>query len=161
MMKAANENRLPTKLISLESLDEAYGIKLSRYELLLLEEKRQFPIRVMMGRKPMWVVAEIEDWLHGIASKRDDPPPLPAECKVYFISDGAAIKIGSSMKPSKRRKELQTAHHTRLEILGQMPGDLVVERQTQRLFQSDAINGEWFKDTPKLRKFIQKNCEAA
>lgn len=79
--------------------------------------------------------------------------------KVYFIYDNVAIKIGRSIKPTKRRSGLQTSHHQRLTILGTMDGDAKIEKQTQNLFASDWLRGEWYKDTRRLRKFIVDNCE--
>lgn len=77
---------------------------------------------------------------------------------IYFITDGVAIKIGGSRDPFRRYRELQTAHHQQLEILGIMDCRNGDERFTQRQFRDHHIRGEWFKDVPAIREFIGNRC---
>jgi hypothetical protein len=66
---------------------------------------------------------------------------------VYFIQGqcGGAIKIGFSVDPAKRLKELQTGYPDTLKILFMIPGDESTERALHRLFEGARLKGEWFR----------------
>lgn len=80
--------------------------------------------------------------------------------KVYFIREPAsgAIKIGIAAKPRVRMASLQCAHPYALELLAYAKGGLLAEQDLHREFAADRLQGEWFKDTPRLRARIREVC---
>ena len=66
---------------------------------------------------------------------------------VYFIQGkcGGAIKIGYSVSPQKRIKELQTGYPDTLTILLMIPGNESIEHALQRQFEGSKLKGEWFR----------------
>ena len=76
--------------------------------------------------------------------------------QVYFArrADGL-IKIGSSMKPLERLKQLSTGAAEDLDLLGHMDGSTAMERHFHSRFKSCQKHGEWFEPTTALRSFIQ------
>lgn len=70
--------------------------------------------------------------------------------KVYFITDGNAIKIGVSQDPETRMKFLQTASSEKLILLGWTDGGYEKEAEIQTLFANKKGKGgsEWFHITP-------------
>lgn len=101
---------------------------------------------------------------------RDTTPPLPVfaapmrstkdRSRVYFITDGVAIKIGVSEKPDLRLKGLQTSHHAPLSILGTADGGYSLEADLHGLFADSRLSGEWFSDSQALRDKISELCQA-
>lgn len=87
-------------------------------------------------------------------NKRSDKP----ESFVYFLTDGVDIKIGRSARPNSRLSDLQIGHPAKLTLLGTMPGGTALEGALHTLFDASKIRGEWYKDSPKLREFIEQNC---
>lgn len=84
---------------------------------------------------------------------------VPEKC-VYFIRsvDGGPIKIGTSINPMDRLNALQTAHPTRLKIIGMMKGGSVVEKALHVMFATDRLrpNGEWFHPSQQMLDFISE-----
>lgn len=93
----------------------------------------------------------------GCKSIEDAKYDVHEKC-VYFIRsvDGGPVKIGTSVNPEGRLNALQTAHPTRLKIIGTMKGGLVVEKAIHTLFVADRLrhNGEWFHPSAALIDFI-------
>ncbi|MEU8617355.1 GIY-YIG nuclease family protein [Streptomyces sp. NPDC048623] len=54
------------------------------------------------------------------------------------------VKIGTSVNPSKRLKELQTGNPDRLEVLWTAPGGRELESALHQTFNAYRIEGEWF-----------------
>lgn len=83
------------------------------------------------------------------------PAPAP-EGAVYFIQgeSGGPIKIGMARNVRARMASLQTAHHSRLHLLGQMPGGSALESQLHRQFAAHRLQGEWFAPTAELLAYI-------
>lgn len=76
---------------------------------------------------------------------------------VYFIDDGrGAIKIGWAKDPSVRLAQLQTGSPVRLRLLGIVPGVKSLERDVHRRFGGLRLHGEWFKQSPSLLEFIER-----
>lgn len=84
-----------------------------------------------------------------------------AECFVYFITDGSAIKIGKATNVRSRLSGLQTSHHKHLRVIATMPGDGALERQLHGRFRQHKIRGEWFRDCAPIRDFISNLARAA
>jgi len=66
---------------------------------------------------------------------------------IYFIQGqlGGAIKIGYSVNPQRRLKELQTGYPDTLRILVMIPGNEYTEKIFYRQFEGSRLNGEWFR----------------
>jgi hypothetical protein len=77
---------------------------------------------------------------------------------VYFVSGAGFVKIGTSVRPFDRMRQLQLANGSKLEMLGITPGGRTRERQIQQLFADIHSHAEWFRDTPELRLFIDNIC---
>lgn len=77
---------------------------------------------------------------------------------VYFIQsvDGGPIKIGTSVDPRKRLREIQTSHPSRLQIVGLIEGGIARERELHQTFAHLRLEGEWFALGPELIDFIYK-----
>lgn len=74
-------------------------------------------------------------------------PPKHPKGYVYFIQGecGGAIKIGYSVSPEKRLKELQTGYPDTLIVILMVPGDESTERALHRKFDASRLKGEWFR----------------
>lgn len=72
----------------------------------------------------------------------------------YFVRDGDAIKIGTSVHPEKRIKSLQTGISRPLETLAIVSMDIADEIETHEKFAHIRISGEWFRSEPELLQFI-------
>lgn len=71
---------------------------------------------------------------------------------IYFVQcqSTRAIKIGKSNDPAGRIRNLQTASHETLCLLGTMKGDEYEEHLLHALFDTYLIRGEWFRGEPAL-----------
>ena len=79
--------------------------------------------------------------------------------QIYFIEteDRKYIKIGYSVDPIKRMSRLGTLRPGgfALRIIGWMPGSPETERWLHHKFRDHRDNGEWFRNSPALRAFIE------
>lgn len=77
---------------------------------------------------------------------------------VYFIQGqcGGAIKIGYSLCPEKRLRELQTGYPDTLMILLMIPGTESTEAALHRQFESSRLKGEWFRPDSALIDAIKE-----
>jgi len=77
--------------------------------------------------------------------------------RTYFIQavGGGPIKIGVSVDPESRLRGIQTGCPYRLQLLATLPGNK--EAELHSLFSGLRMNGEWFKDDEKIKKWIQRN----
>ncbi len=77
---------------------------------------------------------------------------------VYFIETkcGRFVKIGYSVNPFRRISELGTLRPSAFDahILGYLPGTVATEQWLHGMFTADRDNGEWFRLTPRLERFI-------
>lgn len=64
--------------------------------------------------------------------------------RIYFISDGRAIKIGFAMDANKRLKALQVAHYVPLLLIGSSAGHQSMEFKFHERLKAHRILGEWF-----------------
>lgn len=66
---------------------------------------------------------------------------------VYFIQGkcGGAIKVGYSVNPEGRLRELQTGYPDTLMILLMIPGTQSTERALHKEFEAAKLKGEWFR----------------
>jgi hypothetical protein len=65
---------------------------------------------------------------------------------VYFARDQQTgrIKIGTSLRPRARLRQLQTGNGSRLELLGAVPGGPDREQELHQTFRPWRLAGEWF-----------------
>ncbi|MCX4967057.1 GIY-YIG nuclease family protein [Streptomyces sp. NBC_00654] len=65
---------------------------------------------------------------------------------VYVIGSAGSsrVKIGTSVCPEKRLKELQTGNPDRLDVLWYTPGGRELEAQLHQAFADQRVEGEWF-----------------
>ncbi len=101
-------------------------------------------------RKDEWELKQIE-------SRAKHPPSKP-KGYVYFIQGqcGGAIKIGFSVSPEKRLKELQTGYPDTLTILLMIPGSESTETTLHRQFDASRLKGEWFRPDDYLIEKIKE-----
>lgn len=72
-------------------------------------------------------------------------PPLKF---VYFGAKRGFIKIGTSVSPQRRAKELG------LHLLAWEPGGRVREQELHRRFASARLVGEWFLSVPEILDYV-------
>lgn len=81
---------------------------------------------------------------------------------VYFIRiSNKFIKIGYSVDPQKRLKELQTGSPTKLHLQHVIPGCTKTEAGLHEMFSHIKAKGEWFKYTEEMKWFIRTLRESA
>ncbi len=74
---------------------------------------------------------------------------------VYFFQvESGLIKIGKTDNPEKRRKELQTANHEKLELLHYTTGGRALEKHLHEKFKKYNKSSEWFWPEDEIIKFI-------
>lgn len=74
--------------------------------------------------------------------------------KVYFIGNGDKVKIGISVSPQARLKDMEVSNHGELKLLATIPGGRKRERELHRRFMQYHIRGEWFELVTPIKKFI-------
>jgi hypothetical protein len=82
---------------------------------------------------------------------------------LYFIQDteSQAIKIGISVHPEIRRKQLSAELRKNLQILFIIPsGGPEGEARLHQQFRSLRIHGEWFRPAPELLAYIEERRAA-
>jgi hypothetical protein len=77
-------------------------------------------------------------------------------CYVYFVSDGAAIKIGRAVDVVARLRALQVSHQQPLTLLATLLAHRSIEGLLHRRFRTSRVNGEWFQATPDLLALIER-----
>lgn len=76
---------------------------------------------------------------------------------VYFVQaeNGGAIKIGYSVNPEARLARMQgTALGAKLRLIAKIDGGPEIEQLLHERFAKDRLNGEWFRPSMRLRRFI-------
>lgn len=77
---------------------------------------------------------------------------------VYFIRavQTGRIKIGFSLDPSRRLRELEFGCPEDLELITQIPGSFFRERGLHKRFAVHRARGEWFEPAPELLDYIKE-----
>lgn len=75
--------------------------------------------------------------------------------QVYFFVDGDKIKIGVSLDPDERLRQLKTGNPG-IEMVGHAPGGLPVERELHKRLADKRINGEWFLFDEETRGVVDE-----
>jgi hypothetical protein len=73
----------------------------------------------------------------------------------YFIRGPEGIKIGKSRNPEERKRGLQLAHASELEIIIAVPESVLSETAGHEMFKHLKMSGEWFRPEPDLLAFIE------
>ena len=78
---------------------------------------------------------------------------------VYFVVNEkqAICKIGYSVSPAKRLKELQTGCPYPLHVQKTVVGDIEMERLFHKIYNEYRLEGEWFKLQGELKTFVYPN----
>lgn len=78
---------------------------------------------------------------------------------LYAIKAGDFIKIGFTKGDiAARMAQLQTGCPMPLRLLGTGPGGRFIEKRIHSILSSYRAHGEWFRDEPTVRHFIQQFC---
>lgn len=72
---------------------------------------------------------------------------------VYFLVDGAEIKVGFTTDFARRLAEYRRTRPD-IQIIGTIPGDLAKEKSIQRAMEAHVLHGEWFRDSPEARAAV-------
>ncbi len=82
---------------------------------------------------------------------------------VYFITcrHNCTVKIGCSLEPHHRLKELQVSNPYPLVVEAMMPGNYTEENEMQARFSDCRLHGEWFAITPEIEALMAANPASA
>jgi hypothetical protein len=84
-----------------------------------------------------------------------------SEGYVYFIGHriavGDPVKIGFSVNPAARLRELQTGNPKRLIVLAAVEGPRSLERDLHRRFEWDHIDREWFEQSDEMIRLMKRS----
>ena len=86
-----------------------------------------------------------------------DSEQPPGKC--YFIGCGEFVKIGFSINPYARLKELQTGCPLEMAMLGIVSSEKFGEKYLHKLFDGFRERGEWFRIDDKIQDFIDREGE--
>jgi len=75
---------------------------------------------------------------------------------VYFIECGNRMKIGVSVCPQDRVKQLQTGSPSPLVLRAAVSGGHNVEKELHHKFSDERLDGEWFLLSQRLEKYIEE-----
>jgi hypothetical protein len=73
---------------------------------------------------------------------------------IYFIAVKKRVKIGYSLDPKRRLKELQAANGLKLRLLAVVPGTKATEAALHYVFRDVREMGEWFRYSGLLKSCI-------
>jgi len=96
------------------------------------------------------------EWCHDLKPRSQ---PVPKDWPyIYFIQVGASgpIKVGLSVNPERRLRQLQTAQAEELRFVLVYPGGRDDERSLHKLLDRICLGGEWFYYCEWLSEFISK-----
>lgn len=83
---------------------------------------------------------------------------VPKKGFVYFVqaSHGGPVKIGYSVDPGGRLRELQSGSPYWLVLRHSIEGDRTRENELHRQFKEHRLGGEWFTPCPELMEIAPK-----
>lgn len=87
-----------------------------------------------------------------------DPKPEPCS-RVYFFICGDLVKIGKSVDPWRRLREVNNGSPHEIFYCGSIAGWTREEQLLHHIFKSYRVRGEWFKINKFLHEFIEKRAE--
>ena len=101
-----------------------------------------------VGLVPHWYLPELAAELK---ANRQPPAPQPKPKQfVYLMRNERTgfVKIGLSAKPAYRESTLQDEQPL-IELIGQIPGNLELERALHEKYATFRVRGEWFNLSSK------------
>jgi hypothetical protein len=75
---------------------------------------------------------------------------------IYFISDGASIKIGRSKSVGARFRSLEIGNPNDLQLIACVDGGSSEEKAIHRELEQFRLRGEWFADCAQVREAIDR-----
>lgn len=81
--------------------------------------------------------------------------PNRKECAVYFFAVRGFIKIGWSENWRGRLSGIQSSNPEKIEVLLILGRPKIYEKTMHKKFSAHRSSGEWFKDHPDIRDFIE------
>lgn len=110
----------------------------------------------------------VENYIHKITAILDRYPSdadtatvihggLPVKSYVYFMQEriSGCIKIGTTIDPFRRRREIKFRRSRTRDFIGIMPGTRALERELHERFAATRVEGEWFRPSADLFKYIK------
>lgn len=79
------------------------------------------------------------------------------QCNVYIIRRPGAseVKIGISIDPVRRLRQLQSTHTEQLELVAYFLGTAADEADLHQRFKEFRKRGEWFHEAPEISAWIE------
>lgn len=128
---------------------------------------KQFALDTPPATMRAWRQAQIDaaggrkaDIAHRLQSAAFEAQRLPKTektwCYIYFVRSGDAVKIGRSVDPPQRIRELQTTHAAELVLLAYVAAHVALEGAIHQRFEHlrTRRTGEWFRLESDLVAFI-------
>ncbi|MCD6293340.1 MAG: GIY-YIG nuclease family protein [Deltaproteobacteria bacterium] len=79
------------------------------------------------------------------------------DCHVYIETVGLSrVKIGFSVNPEDRVKQLSTGSPTELKLIAKIPGGANDEKELHEKFKHLLFEKEWFHFTKELQSYIEE-----
>lgn len=75
---------------------------------------------------------------------------------LFFNTENRNLKIGRSLNPKNRLKQLNTASSDKIECLFVIPNKGVLESEVHGKFEKFRLNGEWFEHSESIILFFEK-----
>lgn len=94
-------------------------------------------------------------WVPAPARPKREPEGSVAQCYFIGLIDGP-IKIGASVKPAERIRDLQAACPYPIGILALAGGGFATEASYHRRFAAFRLHGEWFDRHPDILAEIDR-----
>ena len=116
-------------------------------------------------RKTPKTDAEIADIIerlfrpNGDKVRYDPPPAVPIiriESAVYFVAVRGYIKIGWTTDWRGRLSNLRVSNPEPIEVLLILGRPQIFEKTMHRQFAEHRAHGEWFRDHPDIRAYIDE-----
>lgn len=75
--------------------------------------------------------------------------------RTYALAGGGYVKVGRTTDLVSRMRTLGTGAPFPLELLGHVDGDVEVEVLLELRRTGQHSHGEWFRDTPSVRRVLR------
>lgn len=96
---------------------------------------------------------DLHTWMRG---RRPRGPQRERRGTIYFVRAGERIKIGFSQDVPRRLAQLQLFFPDVLEVVLELPGTILLERELHRRFGDLNIRQEWFEFAPPIAAFVDQ-----
>lgn len=97
------------------------------------------------------------------APKRRPPAPRDLDEVVYFmrVGEDGPFKIGQSIDPKRRLREVQGAHFQDVSLVRVVRGTSGLEAALHSRFAGDRLRGEWFAPSRAVLRFVFSRSDEA